>query len=544
MATQAGMPPSNDLGNSEKQNGLTELEKYKQSKRDNKMKPLNGFKSGSMIYPWLRHAADIIAMSPSRLDGLSYEEEILQRQHGGSFIREMVGKSHLGFSSHSITCLAASFFHRFFTIHSFKKCDYRDVSAACCLLAEKTSDIRGTLKSRASQLWKLKYPDQVTPPSEEIIADMCNLLVYVEEILVQTIGFDLIIDLPHPHVLTFMHALGKDTVKFLGALKKDAYKDFTWSAYVTASTAVLCTDFTVRYPSSVIAIVCIGFVARQFKIPINDSSEAPWYQILDPTLDKNQLDMMILELWDRNNTNPHKPELGLHISLRSTAAAMNSIPPVSTKREQQMRQSSKRTKRPQDQKNETFSSAKRTRSQNNNNNNSSACSSTKELRSRNVFSENRQLSEPTDVSTSQTPHPEQNAVPIHSDTVTSDPTPPVRYLSDNLRQFTVGDLLGSASSKIRPFNIDFVRRCLFEIVMLRPEPEMPAYWVSPRSTLFKLWTPETSRVYNQQESQCSILKKPTSLFSSSADQYHVRPALPTHAPTKPPDMVGTPPKLI
>ncbi|CAP30240.2 Protein CBG10990 [Caenorhabditis briggsae] len=155
-----------------------------------------------------------------------------------------------------------------------------------------------------------------------------------------------------------------------------------------------------------------------------------------------------------------------------------------------------------------------------------------------------ELSEHTDVSTSQTPHPEQNAVPIHSDTVTSDPTPPVRYLSDNLRQFTVGDLLGSASSKIRPFNIDFVRRCLFEIVMLRPEPEMPAYWVSPRSTLFKLWTPETSRVYNQQESQCSILKKPTSLFSSSADQYHVRPALPTHAPTKPPDMVGTPPKLI
>ncbi|PIC19012.1 hypothetical protein B9Z55_024702 [Caenorhabditis nigoni] len=179
----------------------------------------------------------IIANSPSRLDGLSYEEEVLHRQHGGSFISEMVGKSQPGFSSHNIKCLAASFFHRFFTIHSFKKCDYRDVSAACILLAEKVSDTRGTLKSRADQLWKLKYPDQVSPPSEEALADMCNLLVYVEEVLVQTIGFDLIIELPHPHVLEIMHAIGEDDFNLVCALGKDAYKDFTRGAFVTATIA-------------------------------------------------------------------------------------------------------------------------------------------------------------------------------------------------------------------------------------------------------------------------------------------------------------------
>ncbi|PIC19011.1 hypothetical protein B9Z55_024702 [Caenorhabditis nigoni] len=275
MDTQAGMSSSNDLGKSEKQNGLTELEKYKQSKRDKKIKRLNGFKSGKMVLPWLRHKADIIANSPSRLDGLSYEEEVLHRQHGGSFISEMVGKSQPGFSSHNIKCLAASFFHRFFTIHSFKKCDYRDVSAACILLAEKVSDTRGTLKSRADQLWKLKYPDQVSPPSEEALADMCNLLVYVEEVLVQTIGFDLIIELPHPHVLEIMHAIGEDDFNLVCALGKDAYKDFTRGAFVTATIAVLCTDFTVRYSSYLIAIVCIEFVARQLKISFKDSNLAP-----------------------------------------------------------------------------------------------------------------------------------------------------------------------------------------------------------------------------------------------------------------------------
>ncbi|PIC37366.1 hypothetical protein B9Z55_016016 [Caenorhabditis nigoni] len=39
-------------------------------------------------------------------------------------------------------------------------------------------------------------------------------------------------------------------------------------------------------------------------------------------------------------------------------------------------------------------------------------------------------------------------------------------LPDDLRQFAVGDLLGAASSKVRPIDIELVRRCPYEITML------------------------------------------------------------------------------
>uniref|UniRef100_A0A1I7X939 CYCLIN domain-containing protein n=1 Tax=Heterorhabditis bacteriophora TaxID=37862 RepID=A0A1I7X939_HETBA len=163
-------------------------------------------------------AKEEILQSASIREGFSMEKELRYRQQATRFIQEMVDhlnhnvKDQRGKISQLCMCAAIIHMHRFFYFHSFKFFDFRDVAAACLFLAGKSEESPRKLEHIVRVWWAKKFPKHPTIPSNNHYFEASQLIVQLENIVLQTIAFDLKIDLPHPVVLTAMHEIAKVTI--------------------------------------------------------------------------------------------------------------------------------------------------------------------------------------------------------------------------------------------------------------------------------------------------------------------------------------------
>ncbi|UMM25880.1 hypothetical protein L5515_005517 [Caenorhabditis briggsae] len=263
------------------------------------IKEKNGSRYGRMIHPWLRQKADMIADSPSRRDGMTYEEELSKRQQGGVFIFHMVAGLTQGKGEHGLSGVAASLFNRFFNIHSFKKCDFRDVAAACVFLGGKNEDTPKKLKYVVNQLWTLKYPQQKHFPSEATFLAQCDVVTFLEEILLKTVSFDINVDLPHQYVLKLMRDVEKG---------RNVYKEMVKTAYYMATDVLIITDWSVRYSCASVATACVNIASFFHNIKMDDivplDFADKWYCFDDDTMTRGEVDVMTREFLDIYARNP------------------------------------------------------------------------------------------------------------------------------------------------------------------------------------------------------------------------------------------------
>ncbi|EGT48914.1 CBN-CIT-1.2 protein [Caenorhabditis brenneri] len=260
----------------------------------------DGKKYGSMLHPWLKTQEFMIYHTPSRRDGITYEEEMSKRQQCGRFVFDVVMCLTHGKGENGQMGVAITLVNRFFNVHSFKIADFRDVAAACVFLAGKNEDTPKKLKYVVNQLWQIKYPHQKQFPSEAVFQDVCNVVTYLEEIVLKTVAFDINVDLPHQHVLKLMRDIEKG---------RNDYKEMVKTAYYMATDILLITDWSVRYSCHAMASACINIAAYFHKLDMDNIVPLPmydtWYRLYDKDMKRKDLDSMTKEFLTLFADYPH-----------------------------------------------------------------------------------------------------------------------------------------------------------------------------------------------------------------------------------------------
>ncbi|CAB3401265.1 unnamed protein product [Caenorhabditis bovis] len=226
-------------------------------------------------------------LSASQRDGMSAEEELCHRQQAASFIQEMVDalnqnmKDQRGRITQLGMCVANVHMHRFFYFHSFKRFDYKDVAAACIFLSGKSEESPRKLTHVVS-VWqekKMKKPFS----SETHRIEACQFIVTLESCILQTIAFDLNVDLPHQHVIKIMESFDKNGYR----------KKITNCAYYFATDVLCVMDWALRYSCTSIAVAVVHLVAifADFKMeslfPADPSKK--WFSHFDEEMTEEKL---------------------------------------------------------------------------------------------------------------------------------------------------------------------------------------------------------------------------------------------------------------
>uniref|UniRef100_A0A183CIB6 Cyclin N-terminal domain-containing protein n=1 Tax=Globodera pallida TaxID=36090 RepID=A0A183CIB6_GLOPA len=215
-----------------------------------------------------RLTTEQISRLPSVIDGIDLNQELKMRQQAAQFIQDMAD------SNQACICVSMVHMHRFFVVHSFRMFDPRDVAAACLFLSGKGEECPRKLEHIVEAWFKLKYKKvEVQPPfTETIRRDGAELIVYLESVLLQTIGFDLQVELPHPLVLKHMNCYTNDN------------QAMSRCAYWFTSEMIRLTTFPVRHSMQAIACLSIFLVSLWSGFEIPDSDGAPWFKSIEPEM--------------------------------------------------------------------------------------------------------------------------------------------------------------------------------------------------------------------------------------------------------------------
>ncbi|CAL2051129.1 unnamed protein product [Caenorhabditis brenneri] len=283
-----------------------------------KPKPNDGWKVGPMKHPWLRKLSDIKADTPSRSDGVAYTQEMSLKQDGCDFMHDVLEKLIFQIPKkgnkeleacktlfHSILCTAAVFFHRFFSVQSVNRFNVLHVATVCLFVASKSLAYRMSLNVFSYILFVHKYS---RIPKEAEKDDMRDILILLEQSVIQTLGFDFNVVLPHSFVLNIIKDLEKQSnVNCKSTAKK---------AYFLATEIILVTDWSIRYAPQDIAVACV-------ELAIDPEFRSHFVQELDDiyfatkiSLNYEELRGMVSEVRENRLFDLSKLEEGSHFTFK------------------------------------------------------------------------------------------------------------------------------------------------------------------------------------------------------------------------------------
>ncbi|XGW15221.1 hypothetical protein V3C99_001035 [Haemonchus contortus] len=243
------------------------------------------------IHKWYFTKEEAANTASIREHGFTPEKELTYRQQATRFIQIMVDqlnhnvRDQRGKISQLCMCAAIMHMHRFFCFHSFKFFDYRDVAAACLFLAGKSEECPRKLDHIVRVWWSKKFERHPAIPSNNHYVEAAQLIVQLENIILQTIAFDLKVEMPHPFVLAAMHEIAPNN------------KKLTECAYFFATDVLCVTNWAIRYNASAIASVCVHLVCvyAGYEIPPPAPGEKAWFQKLDSNMTQDLLNEMSQE---------------------------------------------------------------------------------------------------------------------------------------------------------------------------------------------------------------------------------------------------------
>jgi cyclin T len=198
---------------------------------------------------WYVSRVEILNSPSIRLHGLDHETELSKRQTCASLIQEMATRLKV---QQLVTNTAIIYMHRFYLIHSFHNFEAHWVAPACLFLAAKVEEQPRRLEHVIREAHMLLAPTQpldARGTHSREYHEMAEYLVSLENILLQTLGFDIRIDQPHIHI-----------VRHCNSTKTP--KEITQLAYFLATNALHLTTFAVQYPPTRIAAVCLMLAGK------------------------------------------------------------------------------------------------------------------------------------------------------------------------------------------------------------------------------------------------------------------------------------------
>ncbi|XP_039290317.1 cyclin-T2 [Nilaparvata lugens] len=217
--------------------------------------------------------------TPSIRLGYSPDKELSSRQQAANFIQDMGQRLQV-----TQLCIntAIVYMHRFYMFHSFTHFHRSSVSAAALFLAAKVEEQPRKLEYVIKVAHMCLHRDQhqhLDTKSEQYL-ELAQDLVVNENVLLQTLGFDVAIDHPHTHVVQCCRLV-------------KASKDLAQTSYFMASNSLHLTTMCLQYKPTLVACFCIHLAVRWSNWEIPESNEGrPWFYYVDSSVTQEALERL------------------------------------------------------------------------------------------------------------------------------------------------------------------------------------------------------------------------------------------------------------
>ncbi|XP_024937964.1 cyclin-T isoform X2 [Cephus cinctus] len=222
-----------------------------------------------------------LANTPSRKCGIDADKELSYRQQAANFIQDMGQR--LAVSQLCINT-AIVYMHRFYVFHSLSQFHRNAIAAAALFLAAKVEEQPRKLEHVIKVAYMCLHRDQTPPDTKsEQYLEHAQDLVFNENVLLQTLGFDVAIDHPHTHVVRCCHLV-------------KASKDLAQTSYFMASNSLHLTTMCLQYKPTVVACFCIHLACKWSNWEIPQSNEGKhWFWYVDRSVTSELLQQLTAE---------------------------------------------------------------------------------------------------------------------------------------------------------------------------------------------------------------------------------------------------------
>ncbi|KAF9547600.1 hypothetical protein EC957_008256 [Mortierella hygrophila] len=208
--------------------------------------------------------------TPSQISGLSFPVEKESRHKGIAFIM-MVGM-HLKLPQLTMAT-AALFFQRFYMRRSFKDYKYYDVAATCIYLASKTEESTRKFKDIViACAQKAAKKDSPIDDSSKEFRVWKDTIIYTEELLLETLCFDLSVEHPYHFLLNMFSHYQKDSQR------GRKLKQVAW-AFVNDS---LRTTLCLTKSPKIVALAALYVAGKYLDENLMDSFGEFWRESYEP----------------------------------------------------------------------------------------------------------------------------------------------------------------------------------------------------------------------------------------------------------------------
>lgn len=252
-----------------------------------------------------------IENTPSRLDAMSKEDELAQRQQSALFISDLGGRLKV-----NQLCIntAIIYMHRFYMIHSLKKFHNYFVATACLYFACKVEEQPRRLREFIEQVqYLLHRSNEPISINNEEYRRYGDEIMALESCLIQTLGFNVLIN--HAHTVI---------IKTCQMIK--APRDLAEAAYLTATNSLILTNFCVKFSSEKVACFCIYLACKWTRLKIPVSTEGmQWYEYVNHDIKEQELEEISKEYLEIFEKCSHKikRKLGIEKTKSQEDASIN-----------------------------------------------------------------------------------------------------------------------------------------------------------------------------------------------------------------------------
>lgn len=227
-----------------------------------------------------------IKQSPSIKLGMTELEEITERQSCANLIRQIGNHLHdkCKRPSHLAMNTAMVYMHRFYVFHSFQKYPAKTMAPCILFLAAKVEETPIKLAYVIKTYKILTEPLHKGELSDEMVEKLSKEVIANENVLLQTLGFD--VSVSHPHQYIVMSG------EMMGLKKKD-----TKYAYDFATNCLHFTTMCLKFTPKTVACICLQVSIKKENLYVPPSNEGRnWWNYLVPDLEIEAIDSMTREL--------------------------------------------------------------------------------------------------------------------------------------------------------------------------------------------------------------------------------------------------------